>query len=81
MTDLPQKPNLYYDVLCQLPPVHLNTLRKLLDHLKEVTSHANINLATVENLSKVFGPTVFTVDKVKIRKRKTCFVYLQLEDV
>lgn len=61
-----QKLSLYNDVIHQLPVVNFSTLKKLLDHLKEITDHSSTNLASVENLSKVFGPTIFCVDKVGV---------------
>uniref|UniRef100_F1KS03 Arf-GAP with Rho-GAP domain, ANK repeat and PH domain-containing protein 3 n=1 Tax=Ascaris suum TaxID=6253 RepID=F1KS03_ASCSU len=55
----------YHEVLMSLPRVRLQTLRRLLDHLRDVTEHANANLATVENIAKVFGPTLFSVDNAE----------------
>ncbi|VDK56323.1 unnamed protein product [Anisakis simplex] len=53
----------YHEVLMSLPRVRLQTLRRLLDHLKDVTEHANANLASIENIAQIFGPTIFAVDK------------------
>ncbi|TKR64282.1 hypothetical protein L596_024844 [Steinernema carpocapsae] len=61
--ELPQKLLAYQVTLRHLPDVHYATLRKLLDHLKDVTGHCNVNLATIENIAKIFGPTLFRVDK------------------
>ncbi|KAK0420860.1 hypothetical protein QR680_014930 [Steinernema hermaphroditum] len=61
--DLTEKLLAYQSTLRRLPNVHYCTLRKLLDHLKDVTEHCNVNLATIENIAKIFGPTLFRVDK------------------
>ncbi|CAD5215016.1 unnamed protein product [Bursaphelenchus okinawaensis] len=57
-----QKNNAYRNVLSQLPSVNYKTLRRLLEHLVEVSKHSSENLASIENLAKVFAPTGFQVD-------------------
>ncbi|VDN06674.1 unnamed protein product [Thelazia callipaeda] len=53
----------YHEILMGLPRIRIQTLRRVLDHLKDVTEHANANLATVENIAKVFGPTLLSVQR------------------
>lgn len=53
----------YHEILMGLPRIRLQTLRRVLDHLKDVTEHAYANLATTENVAKVFGPTLFSVEQ------------------
>uniref|UniRef100_A0A158R5D6 Rho-GAP domain-containing protein n=1 Tax=Syphacia muris TaxID=451379 RepID=A0A158R5D6_9BILA len=53
----------YHEVLINLPRVRLQTLRRLLGHLKEVAEYAESNSATIDNLASVFGPTLFTVEQ------------------
>ncbi|KAM3723392.1 Arf-GAP with Rho-GAP domain, ANK repeat and PH domain-containing protein [Dirofilaria immitis] len=53
----------YHEILMGLPRIRIQTLRRILDHLKDVTELANANLATVENIAKVFGPTLFSVEQ------------------
>uniref|UniRef100_A0A915PLP5 Rho-GAP domain-containing protein n=1 Tax=Setaria digitata TaxID=48799 RepID=A0A915PLP5_9BILA len=53
----------YHEILMGLPRIRIQTLRRVLDHLKDVTELANANLATVENVAKVFGPTLFSVEQ------------------
>ncbi|CAD5220891.1 unnamed protein product [Bursaphelenchus xylophilus] len=60
--DVTQKNNAYRSVLSQLPDVNYKTLRRLLQHLVEVSKHSSENLASTENLAKVFAPTSFQVD-------------------
>lgn len=54
----------YHEILMGLPRIRIQTLRRILDHLKDVTELANANLATIENVAKVFGPTLFSVEQV-----------------
>ena len=54
----------YRSVIQGLPPVNHSTLRKLVEHLVEVNAHELDNRASIDNLARVFGPTVFTVNKV-----------------
>uniref|UniRef100_A0A915CWN0 Rho-GAP domain-containing protein n=1 Tax=Ditylenchus dipsaci TaxID=166011 RepID=A0A915CWN0_9BILA len=54
----------YRKVIFSLPKVYFSTLKKLLAHLQQITAHSDKNLASVDNICKVFGPTVFSVDKV-----------------
>lgn len=54
----------YHEILMGLPRIRIQTLRRILDHLKDVTELAYANLATVENVAKVFGPTLFSVEQV-----------------
>lgn len=68
-TDFHRKINLYQETLNELPPVNFNTLRKLLDHLKDVTENSTRNKATIANIAKVFGPTLLSCDKVWSIKR------------
>lgn len=72
MEDHQEKPFEYQEVVFSLPTVHLNTIRKLLAHLHEVTEHANVNLASIDNIAKVFGPTTFSVDKVGMLTFQNC---------
>uniref|UniRef100_A0A8R1U0E2 Rho-GAP domain-containing protein n=1 Tax=Onchocerca volvulus TaxID=6282 RepID=A0A8R1U0E2_ONCVO len=53
----------YHEILMGLPRIRIQTLRRILDHLKDVTELANANLATIENVAKVFGPTLFSVEQ------------------
>ena len=55
------KPRLYQQLVHSLPKVYFKTLRKLLGHLQEVISHESRNLASLDNISKIFGPTLFNV--------------------
>uniref|UniRef100_A0A7E4ZSU0 Rho-GAP domain-containing protein n=1 Tax=Panagrellus redivivus TaxID=6233 RepID=A0A7E4ZSU0_PANRE len=57
------KANEYRNVIDTFPPVHFQTLKRLIDHLIEVNSYESDNLASIDNLSRVFGPTIFVVDK------------------
>uniref|UniRef100_A0A914Q1K3 Rho-GAP domain-containing protein n=1 Tax=Panagrolaimus davidi TaxID=227884 RepID=A0A914Q1K3_9BILA len=58
-----EKANDYRCAIKALPPIHYNTLKKLVDHLVEVNDHETDNRASVDNLARVFGPTIFSVDK------------------
>ncbi|KAL6725511.1 hypothetical protein Aduo_007559 [Ancylostoma duodenale] len=49
----------YRRVLQQMPLVHYHTLRKLMAHLSEVVKYCEVNKASVENVAKVFGPSLF----------------------
>uniref|UniRef100_A0A0R3S157 Rho-GAP domain-containing protein n=1 Tax=Elaeophora elaphi TaxID=1147741 RepID=A0A0R3S157_9BILA len=53
----------YHEILMGLPRIRIQTLRRIFDHLKDVTELANANLATVENVAKIFGPTLFSVEQ------------------
>lgn len=57
--------NAYQEILFSLPKVYFSTLKRLLAHLQEISTHCEKNLASVENIAKVFGPTIFCVDKVE----------------
>lgn len=46
------------------PLVNFNTIKRLVSHLAEVAEHSSKNMASIDNLSKIFGPTVFGIDKV-----------------
>uniref|UniRef100_A0A914GZX4 Rho-GAP domain-containing protein n=1 Tax=Globodera rostochiensis TaxID=31243 RepID=A0A914GZX4_GLORO len=48
-----------YGISQSLPEA--NTLKKLLGHLLEIVAHEDRNLASLDNISKVFGPTLFNV--------------------
>lgn len=66
----------YHEILMGLPRIRIQTLRRILDHLKDVTELANANLATIENVAKIFGPTLFSVEQV------FCFVlYISADSV
>uniref|UniRef100_A0A914WNH1 Uncharacterized protein n=1 Tax=Plectus sambesii TaxID=2011161 RepID=A0A914WNH1_9BILA len=54
---------MYQETLNELPAVNYNTLRKLLDHLKDVTEKCTRNKATISNIAKIFGPTLLSCDK------------------
>ncbi|KAL7069670.1 hypothetical protein ACQ4LE_011125 [Meloidogyne hapla] len=56
-----KKPQFYRQLIFSLPKIYFKTLRKLLGHLQEIISHENRNLASLDNISKMFGPTLFTV--------------------
>ncbi|KAE9553613.1 hypothetical protein FO519_003158 [Halicephalobus sp. NKZ332] len=60
---LEEKASDYKSAIQTLPKIHYNTLKKLIDHLLEVNAHEAENRASLDNLSRVFGPTTFTVDK------------------
>ncbi|EIW72231.1 hypothetical protein TREMEDRAFT_24881 [Tremella mesenterica DSM 1558] len=45
-------------LLKELPKEHYATLKTLMLHLNRVTSYANVNLMTSQNLGVVFGPTL-----------------------
>ncbi|WKY03125.1 hypothetical protein Q1695_016437 [Nippostrongylus brasiliensis] len=49
----------YRRVLQKMPLVHYHTLRKLIAHLSEVVKYKDVNKASVENVAKVFGPSLF----------------------
>ncbi|VBB27798.1 unnamed protein product [Acanthocheilonema viteae] len=53
----------YHEILMGLPRIRIQTLRRILDHLNDVTELANTNLATIENVAKIFGPTLFSVEQ------------------
>jgi hypothetical protein len=63
LEDVETKSAHYRDVLNMMPPVYGQTLRKLLAHLYDVAQHSDVNMASIDNLAKVFGPTSFSVDK------------------
>uniref|UniRef100_A0A915I400 Rho-GAP domain-containing protein n=1 Tax=Romanomermis culicivorax TaxID=13658 RepID=A0A915I400_ROMCU len=50
-------------LLRQLPLINYRTLRKILSHLKYVADNCQTNMMNVQNLSAIFGPTLFTVDR------------------
>uniref|UniRef100_A0A1I7WUR8 Rho-GAP domain-containing protein n=1 Tax=Heterorhabditis bacteriophora TaxID=37862 RepID=A0A1I7WUR8_HETBA len=52
----------YRQILQLMPVVHYYTLRKLMSHLKEVVSYSYINKASMDNLAKVFAPSLFHTD-------------------
>uniref|UniRef100_A0A0N4X0A8 Rho-GAP domain-containing protein n=1 Tax=Haemonchus placei TaxID=6290 RepID=A0A0N4X0A8_HAEPC len=52
----------YRCVLQQMPSVHYHTLRKLIAHLSEVVKYQDVNKASVENVAKVFGPSLFEIN-------------------
>jgi Rho GTPase-activating protein 5 len=54
----------YRATLAQFSIVNFNTIRRLMSHLNEVAEHSDKNMASIDNLAKVFGPTVFGFDKV-----------------
>lgn len=54
----------YYEILNGLSRIRRQTIRRILDHLRDVTEHSHSNLATVDNVVKVFGPTLFSVENV-----------------
>uniref|UniRef100_A0A915N7L4 Rho-GAP domain-containing protein n=1 Tax=Meloidogyne javanica TaxID=6303 RepID=A0A915N7L4_MELJA len=56
-----KKPQFYRQLIFSLPQIYFKTLRKLLGHLQEIISHESRNLASLDNISKMFGPTLFTV--------------------
>ncbi|MFH4975570.1 hypothetical protein AB6A40_002279 [Gnathostoma spinigerum] len=58
-----EKADEYNEILSGLSKVRLQTLKKLLDHLRDVTDHSNSNLATIRNVAEIFGPSIFCVDR------------------
>uniref|UniRef100_A0AC35TGI7 Rho-GAP domain-containing protein n=1 Tax=Rhabditophanes sp. KR3021 TaxID=114890 RepID=A0AC35TGI7_9BILA len=62
--DLESKLEAYKCILNELPHINYCTLKSLVCHLHEITTHAPINLASIENISKIFAPTLFVVDSV-----------------
>uniref|UniRef100_A0A914Z7P2 Rho-GAP domain-containing protein n=1 Tax=Panagrolaimus superbus TaxID=310955 RepID=A0A914Z7P2_9BILA len=58
-----EKAHDYRSAIKTLPPIHYSTLQKLVDHLVEVNAHEADNRASIDNLARVFGPTIFSVDK------------------
>ncbi|KAL3103019.1 hypothetical protein niasHT_005277 [Heterodera trifolii] len=60
-----KKSTAYRERIESLPKVHQSTLKKLLGHLQEIVSHEDRNLASLENISKVFGPTLFNVSNAE----------------
>ncbi|KAK5983577.1 RhoGAP and Ras-association domain containing protein [Trichostrongylus colubriformis] len=52
----------YRHVLQQMPLVHYHTLRKLIAHLSEMVKYQDVNKASVENVAKVFGPSLFEIN-------------------
>lgn len=54
----------YRLAVLSLPRIHYQTLKKLLDHLDELSRHSDKNMATVENVCMIFGPTIFSVKEV-----------------
>ncbi|CAI2349063.1 unnamed protein product [Caenorhabditis sp. 36 PRJEB53466] len=57
--------NRYAELIEQLPTVHHATLKKLVAHLRNVSEHATENRASVENLAKVFGASLFLTDSME----------------
>ena len=62
-----EKPRLYQQLIHSLPKVYFKTLRKLLGHLQEIISHESRNLASLDNISKVFGPNLFNTFNVNLK--------------
>jgi hypothetical protein len=67
-----KKPQHYQKLIHSLPKVYFKTLRRLLGHLQEIISHENRNLASLDNISKMFGPTLFTISNVIKLKFSKC---------
>ncbi|GMR42226.1 hypothetical protein PMAYCL1PPCAC_12421 [Pristionchus mayeri] len=57
-------------LLDSLPQVHYVTLRRVIGHLCEVTANSSINKATIENVAKMFGPTLFCVDSCDVMEKQ-----------
>uniref|UniRef100_A0A0N4ZG36 Rho-GAP domain-containing protein n=1 Tax=Parastrongyloides trichosuri TaxID=131310 RepID=A0A0N4ZG36_PARTI len=57
-----EKYNKYAECLRKLEQVNYNTLKALICHLREITDHSDKNFASIENISKIFAPTLFSVD-------------------
>ncbi|CEF67503.1 Rho GTPase activating protein at 15B [Strongyloides ratti] len=53
----------YSETLKKLELVNYNTLKNLICHLREITDNSDKNFATIDNISKIFAPTLFSVDK------------------
>ncbi|KAI1713446.1 rhoGAP domain-containing protein [Ditylenchus destructor] len=62
--DLDTKLLRYQEVIAEAPRVYYSTMKKLLAHLFQVTLHSEKNRASTDNISKVFGPTIFSVNKM-----------------
>lgn len=58
-------------LLDSLPQVHYVTLRRVVAHLCEVTANSATNKATIENVAKMFGPTLFCVDSCDVMEKQT----------
>ncbi len=63
-SDYSHKIAAYQCIMGDLPEINRQTLKKLLDHLKDITEQSSRNKATIVNIAKVFGPTLLSVDKV-----------------
>lgn len=46
------------EALKALPPANLAVLKSLLNLLREVSKHSELNKMTISNISTVFGPTL-----------------------
>ncbi|GMS89332.1 hypothetical protein PENTCL1PPCAC_11507, partial [Pristionchus entomophagus] len=57
-------------LLDSLPQVHYLTLRRIMAHLCEVTANSCVNKATIENVAKMFGPTLFCVDSCDVMEKQ-----------
>lgn len=57
-------------LLDSLPQVHYQTLRRVIAHLCEVTANCVTNKATIENVAKMFGPTLFCVDSYDVMEKQ-----------
>ncbi|GMT19242.1 hypothetical protein PFISCL1PPCAC_10539 [Pristionchus fissidentatus] len=57
-------------LLDSLPQVHYLTLRRVIAHLCEVTANSSRNKATIENVAKMFGPTLFYVDSCDVMEKQ-----------
>ena len=62
--DEEQKIQAYHKVVFSTSHIYLRTLRKLLAHLQEVTAQSKKNFASIDNICKIFGPTIFSVTRV-----------------
>ncbi|KAI6240063.1 Arf-GAP with Rho-GAP domain, ANK repeat and PH domain-containing protein 3 [Aphelenchoides fujianensis] len=56
----------YRATLAKFPPVNLNTIRRLITHLSEISEHSEKNFASIENLSKARESSdVVSMDSIK----------------
>ncbi|XP_067301438.1 rho GTPase-activating protein SYDE2 isoform X2 [Pseudorasbora parva] len=60
-----------------LPDVEKATLRKLLDHLKRVASHQELNKMSCQNLAVCFGPVLLSQRQEALRSR----VFIDSEEI
>jgi Rho GTPase-activating protein 11 len=65
-------------VMLLLPPININTLAFLLQFLKSVAKYADKNLMTIDNLIKVFTPTIMPLAMLEHHKLNLHFEVVKL---